>query len=702
MLVWLRRCHVVVLAMALAAGAADGEVLRSIQEVRRLTKVEADEGRRVELNGIVTLAMPGENGSFVLDDGTGHGIYVQRSRTDLPPGELEGALSAGMRVELEGRTVNGRFARDVIPSRIRRTGTSPLPPALPVRMEDLLGGHLDCRRVRVRGVVQSHEVRPRPPNVRLMLGMAGGGKLPLLVMNISAEESRALVDAEVEAEGVATSFFNERGEWVGVNLEVDGADSLKVFNAPLAKDELPLLPLVDLKQFSPDPLPPRRVKVRGVVTFSWPGRFFYAQDGERAVRVTARSGGNVSPGDQVEILGYPETQRAFAEITGAEVAVIGREPVPAALAANRDRILRQWTVEGITGGMDGRRVVIDARLDKVESESKDALRLYLAHEGATLVAILQAGEETRSSLEIGGTMRLTGICVIDLVGSWPSAAMAAPRDFQLLVQSPRDIEVTGHPMWWTPRKFWTALASVASAALLAGIWVVVLKRQVRRQTGIIKNQSIRETLAEERSRLAREFHDTLEQELTGVSIQLDTAMDAVKHSPPHALEALEHAHTLLSYTRTEARRSIWDLRAMALQEYGLFGALEWSAGQLRGSGAPEITLELMGTPFPLDIQVETHLLRIGSESMTNSVKHARASVVVLTLSYAPDGVELTVRDDGTGFSEESAPDAGTGHFGLRGMRERANRIGADLTVRSGTDGGTLVVVALDTDQRKSL
>ena len=412
------------------------------------------------------------------------------------------------------------------------------------------------------------------------------------------------------------------------------------------------------------------------------------------MRVTKRGAGNVSPGDRVEILGYPETQKSFAEITGAEVAVAGHDAVPDALASSRARILRQWTAEGITGGMDGRRVVLDARLDKVETESKDALRLYLTHEGATLIAILQAGEETRASLEIGSTIRLTGICVIELVASWPSAAMAAPRDFQMLVQSPADIRLIDHPMWWTPRRFWTALAIAASAATLAGIWVVLLKRQVKAQTGIIKEQSIRETLAEERSRLAREFHDTLEQELTGVAIQIDTAVDALQHTPAHALEALEHAHTLLNYTRTEARRSIWDLRAMALQEYGLFGALEWSASQLRGTGVPVITLTSEGTPFSLDIQVQTHLLRIGTESVTNAVKHARASAIDLTLTYTPGRVVLRVRDDGIGFTMAGRPEQG--HFGLRGMQERAKRIGADLTVRSESGGGTEVVVALDT------
>ncbi len=691
----LRPC-LAILAVVISVSAAGAEVLRSVKEVRGLTKIEADQGLPVQLKGIVTLAVPGELGSFILDDGTGFGVFVQRSRADVPPADLKGGLSAGMLIEVEGRTTNGRFARDVIPAKIRWIGRAPLPDAIPVRMEDLLGGHLDCRRVRVRGVVQSQEIRARPPNVRLMLGMRGGGKLPLLVMNISPEESRALVDAEVEAEGVATSFFNERGEWVGVNLEVDGGASMKVIAGPKPKEELPLRPLVDLKQFSSDPQPLHRVKVRGVVSFSWPGRFFYVQEGERAVRVTVRAGGNVSPGDQVEILGYPETQKYFAEITGAEIGVIGHRAVPVALASNRARILRQWTAEGITGGLDGRRVVLEARLDKVEAESKDALRLYLTHEGATLIAILQAGEDTKPSLEIGSTVRLTGICVIELVASWPSAAMAAPRDFQLLVQSPQDIVVTGHPMWWTPRRFWTALAAAASAATLAGIWVVVLKRQVKAQTGIIKKQSIRETLAEERSRLAREFHDTLEQELTGVAIQLDTAMDTVKHAPDHALEALEHAHTLLKYTRTEARRSIWDLRAMALQEYGLFGALEWSAGQMRGSGAPVITLKCEGTPRGLDIQVETHLLRIGSESLTNAVKHSRASVIDLTLAYTPDKVRIVVKDDGIGFTTAGKPDPSTGHFGLRGMQERAKRIGADLTVESAPGHGTEVVVALDT------
>ncbi len=680
--------------LAACSGMRGAEPPGSVAEIRNLSKEAAARALPVRLRGVVTMAFPGERGGFVIDDGTA-GIFVNRVRRDGAP-DLLGALEVGTLVEMDGVTTDGRFARDVMAMGIRRMGKAELPAARPVRMEELLGGHLDCQRVRVRGVVQSVEHRPSAPSLRLMLAVPGGMKLPLMLMDISEEESRKLLDAEVEAEGVTTSFFNERGELIGVNVQVADVGAVRVVVSARAKEEIPLIPLDTLKPYSPHPHPLRRVKVHGTVTFAWDGAFYYIQNGDRAVKVSMRDATVLAPGDRVEILGYPEMKAYFAEITAAEVVKIGHGEVSPSVEVDRRTILRRWRPSDTFGGVDGRRVELDARLERTEETPEGTRRLFLSHHGATVTALLSPGTPSPRQLPAPGSrVKTTGICVVELNTRWPGEDWTVPEGFHLLVQSAADIRVLSNPPWWTPHRIWTALAAVAALAGATAIWVIQLRRQVQAQMETIRLQSSRETLAEERSRLAREFHDTLEQELTGVAIQLDAASDSLPAHPDHAVQALESAHTLLAYTRAEARRSIWDLRAMALQERGLFGALEWSARQLRGPDAPEIRLEQTGAPLPLGARLETHLLRIGMEGLTNAVKHSRAAAIHLTLEYGTGRVRLRVRDDGVGFHMPDTAASPQGHFGLRGMRERANQIGAVLEVKSEKGCGTEVTITVE-------
>jgi signal transduction histidine kinase len=105
----------------------------------------------------------------------------------------------------------------------------------------------------------------------------------------------------------------------------------------------------------------------------------------------------------------------------------------------------------------------------------------------------------------------------------------------------------------------------------------------------------------------------------------------------------------------------------------------------------------VGAPRPLPASVENNLLRIGQEAITNAVRHARAHAIVAELRFEPGRVRLAVRDDGSGFDADSTLYAGTGHFGLIGMRERAKRIGGRLTIESAPGAGSTVTVELPTN-----
>ena len=116
------------------------------------------------------------------------------------------------------------------------------------------------------------------------------------------------------------------------------------------------------------------------------------------------------------------------------------------------------------------------------------------------------------------------------------------------------------------------------------------------------------------------------------------------------------------------------------------------ARELAGGAGVEISVEVSGAPRRLPAPLEAHLFQIGREALANAVRHARATRIRLEIRFREAGVELSVEDDGCGFEAAAAPAVAAGHFGLVGMRERAEQIGGRLRIQSHPAGGTRIEV----------
>ncbi|HSE42248.1 MAG TPA: two-component regulator propeller domain-containing protein [Acidobacteriota bacterium] len=194
----------------------------------------------------------------------------------------------------------------------------------------------------------------------------------------------------------------------------------------------------------------------------------------------------------------------------------------------------------------------------------------------------------------------------------------------------------------------------------------------------------------ERTRIAREIHDTFAQGLTGIVLQLDAAQEVeqIDKSKKHLLKAQDLARNSLS----EARRTIWGLRPQDLESSQLPDAISKMARRITADSLLNLQMKTNGSPRALPPQVEEQLLRIAQEAVTNVVKHASAKTISVELKYDPKKVELFVRDDGSGFDLDSA--SKDDHFGLSGMKERADQIKATLHVQSQPEKGTEIQVSL--------
>jgi signal transduction histidine kinase len=197
---------------------------------------------------------------------------------------------------------------------------------------------------------------------------------------------------------------------------------------------------------------------------------------------------------------------------------------------------------------------------------------------------------------------------------------------------------------------------------------------------------------EERARLAREIHDTLAQGFVGISSQLDAVAMCMPDETTPARKFLDMARRMARHSLTEARRSVMDLRASVLEGQDLAAAIQsgtrlWTAG----SGL-EVDLDVSGSKGALPEEMEQHLLRITQEAVTNILKHAGATKVWIKLHREARKLYLRIQDNGRGFDQNGAFATLGGHFGLLGMRERAERLGGEMTLASQPGEGTEVEV----------
>ena len=239
----------------------------------------------------------------------------------------------------------------------------------------------------------------------------------------------------------------------------------------------------------------------------------------------------------------------------------------------------------------------------------------------------------------------------------------------------------GRVFWQTP---WFRTAAAASLALIV---LGLYRLRVHQMTSQL-NVRFEERLAE-RTRIAQELHDTLLQGFLSASMQLHVATDTLPENSP-ARPGLTRVAALMKQVIDEGRNAVRGLRSTDPGPYDLeqaFSNVQQELGLVSTAGFRVI---VEGQPRPLNPLVRDEVYRIGREALVNAFRHARASTVEVELEYAARHMRMLVRDDGVGIEPEVLKSGSDGHWGLSGMRERAERIGARFKVFSRAAAGTEV------------
>ena len=700
---------------AVLAQQPDG-LLTNAADVISLPAEQASRSLKVSLTGVVTAADPVLKGRFFVQDSTG-GVFVDNvNGRPLNPGDV---------VEVAGITYAGAFAPTVTAPSVRVIGTSPLPPAKPVSVDQLMSGSEDSQRIAISGIVRD----ARKDGSRLTMDLVTGGCRFRAYLYVPANfQPEQLVGSQVLLRGTAAEAHNRSlRQLVAVEVYIpDLADLVVEQSESIDPFDRPVIPLDKLAQFRRGSSLAQRVHVRGVVTFQRPGESVFLEDRIFGLQLQSRQRTKLSPGKVVDAVGFLSFENYLPVLQDSVFRDTNESQVPVTPQPASIEELQSGLYHADYISLSGKLIELTVNRGAQGTAPPRAIIMVLQSSNFTFTATADnlAGQAALATIPIGSILEVSGICLaqIDSDGKVES--------FQILIGNPKDVLIIKKPSWLTPHRLWVGFVIVCSLLIVIVSWTVMLSRKnsalnfligerekaqralqqandqleerVKERTAQLKFEITARKESEvqfkavltERTRLAQELHDTVEQTLTGIALQLDTAAKLHDRSPENSLHHLDLARSLMAKSQVEVRQSIWDLRSRALERFDLSTALAEGARQITCGTNVQVHFTTEGEPRSLPEVVEENLLRIGQEALANIIKHSGATNVNIELRFERQQVSLQVKDDGVGFDREKVVGPSDGHFGLLGMSERARRLGGRFILSSQPTEGTLVRVEI--------
>ena len=709
-----------------ALSAPTVEKLTSASEVLALPSERALQGVPVTLQGIVTAAETYWEGRFFVQDASG-GVFVDNVNGAQP--------NVGDLVEVTGITHPGAFAPVVSKPEWKKIGNASLPTAKPVLIEELISGVEDSQRIEIRGVVRAVRIERSLLSVDLV---SGGCRFHVFARTIPKLEMQKLIGARVRVRGTAAASFNAQlRRLIGVKIfaplpedfVVEKTEELEPYSGPV-------LALAAVAQYRKDNSAGARVHVKGTLTCQRLGQDLFLFDGTTGLRIKTHDAVRFSVGDSIEATGFPALDQFLPVL---EDAICRKTSDP-----RRPAVPRPASIEEIQAGLHHANLVtirgtlLDRTVRRALDRANEAMQvetlMTLQAEGLIISAEAETWDDPvrLASVPLGSVVEATGVCLseIDEEGKL--------KLLRLLLPPGQGLRTVTTPPWLTPRRLSISLAIAFGVLFLAMSFNLLmskknrtlktlvrekeqaqeelqlahrrLEERVRERTEQLKQQITARKESElqfkgvlrERTRLAQELHDTLEQTLTGIALQMDTATRLVERSPGDANHHLMLARTMVGQGQTEVRRSVWDLRSRALEEFDLPAVLAATVRQLTDGTGIEVTVNAKGQVRRLPDLIEDNLLRIAQEALTNVIKHSGATCAVIEMNYRNENVTLEIKDDGTGFEVETCAGPLNGHFGLLGISERVKRVNGRVAIHGLPGRGTTVHVEIPIEAGQDL
>ncbi len=655
-------------ALCLFATIARAEELTRVEQIRALTPEQAAKRLPVRLTGVITYFDSAVGHAFIHDE-TG-AVFFRPGVASTP-----GAVSAeiGDEVEIVGLTWSGTFSPSVAgdsidaegepgPVELHFRGEGELPDPVTVPFDQLRTGRWHDELVAVRATVRECRASEGEGKRTFMLKLSGsaGQSIEAWGRHLDLGEPQDWIDQDVTLKAVVAGGGDESGQLRNAHLLIGKSswivrdtESLEAAFAqpPLAFDQL--------RSYKSPSAHNRRFRVDGSISFVESGVGFFLSDGDLGLWVGTMQETEFAVGDVVSVAGYLSVEGVtdgIVRINARGTSPAGRIVAPQDLGADEAQ----------------------GALVSVEGILRASGRDWLSLEGQGGALVRAEGVELDGTPEPGARLLVTGVA----------------EGGQLRLRNAADIVVVESAPWLTETRRYWLFGGIAFLAVVGVLWMVSLRRQVARQTELIQAQTVQATLVEERQRMARELHDSLEQHLIGLHLQIDTLRDRLADSPESLRKLADGVAQMLNHCRDETRRSVFELRTQMLRNEGLAATLVQLAKEANHENGPSVITEISGESTPLERSTQFHLLRCAQEAVANALKHANANEIRICLEYKTDESHLTIADDGRGFEPVEADSPSRPSFGLMHLRERASRIGAGLSIESTPGAGTTITISI--------
>jgi len=665
-----RMIRLIFLFLGLSMVWGVSEPLKTLAEVRALPAEKAAKGLPVLVEGIAIVTGFSKT-SMIIHDGVA-GCYV----TALP-GKDFGKVQPGSRVKVKGVTRPISFFPDIEGAEIISISPGDLPEPRKVSLADLFSRSLDSDWVEVEAVVVARETKEL--GYTLLIEVGGQPFKAYLPEPPDADKlAAALMQQKVHLRAVVGTLYNENRQLTHRHFFIPSFDQILPFAPGLPQSPAPLRPIRSLLQN--DHEIGQLVKLHGVITSHGIGGF-YMRDESGSTLVRAAQGEAHPPGTEVEAEGYAAVAPFRPIFRATQVKLLGRHEVPTPVDFNPEK-------EDYWSALHHELVRVSCELVS-QRDSMTHTILQCRTGGIFFEATYDKGA-VPLALQPGDQLALAGI--LEVTTSRPMLRYDWVDGFRMHLAGPQAVTVTRKAPWWNMDRILITLGIAAAVILLVFGWNWLLRRSVTRQAAIISRQNELGVVKDERERIARELHDTLEQELTGLSMQLGNVAAEIGAGDDPVHDRLRLAQRMLQHCRLEARASVGDLRDPNLLLRDLPEALRESLTHQVDETGTHLDFSVEGASAPLRSTTQNHLLRIAREAVSNALRHGKPSQVRCHLSYSEEGVTLEIEDNGCGFDASQV--VPVGHFGLTGMAERANKIGAEFSLTSNPGSGTKIRLSL--------
>ena len=583
-------------------------------------------------------------------------------------------------------------------------------PAQPidVSLRDVNKGLYDWKPVRIRGLIRDVILSETIPGWAI-LSICDNGEIVRIhtpLAHTSFADLDRLVGMTVDVSGFANPSNGSSRLFAGCDFHCSGLSAIRIVNTG-PEDAFAAPSARSLLHKSPAQIATSgRVRIEGTVVCTWGKNMGLVRTKDiGCVQVEFAASDIPNRNDCIEVAGFPQSDLFHILLSRVRWRRC-KTPVPDTLKViqtdARGILFDEKGLPSAKPHYHGRTIRISGRVRSLPSSSLRKEVVLLEDGDCVFPVDISSDPVAGSNIRIGCLITLVGTCIINAEYWKPGILVPQIKNFSVVVNNANDIKILEYPPWWTKQRLILLVSALLVGSIAILFWNILLRKAslrkgrelMREQLGHVKA----ELKTEERTRLAVELHDSLAQNLTGVSLEIDTAIKIADKDPKSMKSHLGVAARSLKSCRDELRNCLWDLRNRALETKAMDEAIRQTlAPHVAGI---DVTIRF-NVPRERISDNTTHaILRIIRELTLNAIRHGGAKKIWIAGSIDGEGMHFSVRDNGCGFDPSHIPGFAEGHYGLLGIQERIDEFEGEFELKSTPGKGTKAMVSLKVPQEK--